>query len=228
VVEAAAAAVATEPEVVAEVAEPAVEAVAAEPEPEVEVEAAPAMEPVLVAARSSVQSDKEEQERPKEWEMRERGGAAVIDAVAVRREVTTIAPERPRAAAAAVGDPLQSTLWAAASMVASSASVKAAVTYLPPQESTARLAKPELVLPTATPLKAAMPEMAAPQVGPQIVPQAPPQGAPTTAPNSDPNLPPGLMAAVRRQPDSMTWFVFGGTAAFLGVIWVAIWLVAGK
>ena len=36
-------------------------------------------------------------------------------------------------------------------------------------------------------------------------------------------------ASVRHVPDNtMHWFVLGGTAAFLGVIWMAIWLAAGK
>jgi hypothetical protein len=36
------------------------------------------------------------------------------------------------------------------------------------------------------------------------------------------------MTNLRRVPDSLQWFVFGGTAAFLGVVWAAIWFAAGK
>jgi hypothetical protein len=36
------------------------------------------------------------------------------------------------------------------------------------------------------------------------------------------------MTTLRRVPDSLQWAVFGGTAAFLGVIWAAIWLATGK
>jgi hypothetical protein len=36
------------------------------------------------------------------------------------------------------------------------------------------------------------------------------------------------MIELRHAPDPVQWAVFGGTAAFLGVIWVAIWFAAGK
>jgi hypothetical protein len=36
------------------------------------------------------------------------------------------------------------------------------------------------------------------------------------------------MTELRNVPDSVQWAVFGGTAAFLGVIWVAIWFAVGK
>jgi hypothetical protein len=36
------------------------------------------------------------------------------------------------------------------------------------------------------------------------------------------------MTNLRRVPDALQWAVFGGTAAFLGVIWVAIWFATGK
>jgi hypothetical protein len=39
---------------------------------------------------------------------------------------------------------------------------------------------------------------------------------------------PPLMTRLRRAPDHLQWAVFGGAAAFLGVIWVAIWLAVGK
>ena len=39
---------------------------------------------------------------------------------------------------------------------------------------------------------------------------------------------PAFMIELRHAPDPVQWAVFGGTAAFLGVIWVAIWFAAGK
>jgi hypothetical protein len=36
------------------------------------------------------------------------------------------------------------------------------------------------------------------------------------------------MTQLRNAPTSMQWAFFGGTAAFLGVIWVAIWVAVGK
>jgi hypothetical protein len=39
---------------------------------------------------------------------------------------------------------------------------------------------------------------------------------------------PAFMVELRNAPDSAQWAIFGGTAAFLGVIWAAIWLAVGK
>ena len=39
---------------------------------------------------------------------------------------------------------------------------------------------------------------------------------------------PAFMVNLRKAPDHLQWAVFGGTAAFLGVIWVAIWFAVGK
>jgi hypothetical protein len=36
------------------------------------------------------------------------------------------------------------------------------------------------------------------------------------------------MTELQNAPDTVQWAVFGGTAAFLGVIWAAIWLAVGK
>jgi len=38
----------------------------------------------------------------------------------------------------------------------------------------------------------------------------------------------GFLAAAKAKSESLQWAVLGGTAAFLGIIWVTIWLVAGK
>ncbi len=36
------------------------------------------------------------------------------------------------------------------------------------------------------------------------------------------------MVNFRKAPDSVQWAFFGGTAAFLGIVWVAIWFAVGK
>jgi hypothetical protein len=36
------------------------------------------------------------------------------------------------------------------------------------------------------------------------------------------------MVELGNVPNTWQWAVFGGTAAFLGIIWVAIWLTVGK
>jgi hypothetical protein len=101
---------------------------------------------------------------------------------------------------------MQNTLWAAAAMVAASAAPTSPASFLPPSESTAHLARPELPVVT----------LVAPSVAPPI---------PAT-PAADPNAVPLVAAAVQQAPDSIQWFVFGGTFAFLAVILVAIWLMA--
>ena len=90
-------------------------------------------------------------------------------------------------------------------MVAASASAAAPAAFLAPSPVVQPLARPEPATPVATAFTAPMPALA-------------PQ----------PDFIAAVKADVRNPPDAMQWFVFGGTAAFLGVIWVAIWLVAGK
>jgi hypothetical protein len=75
------------------------------------------------------------------------------------------------------------------------------------------VAAPAPVAPLALPL-AALPPSPAP------VPLAP---APVVKSSF-----PALMTDLHHAPDSVQWAIFGGTAAFLGVIWVAIWLAVGK
>jgi hypothetical protein len=94
--------------------------------------------------------------------------------------------------------------------------------FLPPSPGTAVLAQPELppaATATATATVAAtMTASTAAAVAPELQPEAEPVA----------EMHPGFMGSVQRAPDNMHWFVFGGTAAFLCVIWMAIWLVAGK
>jgi hypothetical protein len=39
---------------------------------------------------------------------------------------------------------------------------------------------------------------------------------------------PAFMTTLRNAPGATQWAVFGGTAAFLGVIWAVIWFAVGK
>ena len=108
--------------------------------------------------------------------------------------------EDAAATAVAPPDPLHKNLWAAAEMVAEAVSPHAA-----PSVS---------VAPAPLPLVAAAPPAPAPAPAP--IPQAVPEAMPP------------FMTRLRRAPDHLQWAVFGGAAAFLGVIWVAIWLAVGK
>jgi serine/threonine-protein kinase len=85
-------------------------------------------------------------------------------------------------------------LWAAAVMVAEAASVHA----VPPSP----------VAPTPLPLATPPPEPAPP--------------APAIAPEDTEPIP-VFLTNLRRVPASLQWVVFGGTAAFLGIILAAIW-----
>jgi hypothetical protein len=67
--------------------------------------------------------------------------------------------------------------------------------------------------PTPLPLAALPPD---PLLVPQRAPVPEAQGIPV------------FMTNLRRTPDSLQWYVFGGTAAFLGVVWATIWFAAGK
>ena len=111
-------------------------------------------------------------------------------------------PETPVCADAPVADvPPDTThdaLWAAAEMVAKAASANLAP-FVP-------------VAPAPLPLAALPPEpVPVPQPEPVVVEPVP-----------------AFMTTLRNAPNSLQWAVFGGTAAFLGVIWVAIWFAVGK
>ena len=66
-------------------------------------------------------------------------------------------------------------------------------------------------------------------MGPAPLPLAPlpPTQPVPLAPASEPKFP-AFMVELRSAPDTVQWAVFGGTAAFLGVIWAAIWFAVGK
>ena len=142
--------------------------------------------------------------------------AAAVGSVAIAQtedRPLAVAPRNGAASPSAPPDALHNTLWAAAAMVAASASSPAPAAFLPALEGTALLAKPQVVAPP----------IVAP---PSIAPTAAPPSAPTPMPDS--GAVPAFMASVSQAADSMQWAVFGGTAAFLGVIWMAIWLATGK
>ena len=46
-------------------------------------------------------------------------------------------------------------------------------------------------------------------------------------PGLSPYAMPAFIARARRGSESVQWAIFGGTAGFLGVVWVAIWLSTG-
>jgi hypothetical protein len=127
-------------------------------------------------------------------------GPVIAEAVAVPEAVTVPAPGTAPEAAPAVPpqDALHDTLWAAAAMVAEAAS--------------SRAAPPAPAAPPPLPLAAALPHDPVSVPQPALVAEAIP----------------AFITNLRRGPDSVQWAVFGGTAAFLGVIWVVIWLAAGK
>ena len=107
-------------------------------------------------------------------------------------------PPEPAVAVEVPPDTTHDALWAAAEMVAKAASTSTAP-FVP-------------VAPAPLPL-AAIPPVPAPVPEPEPVVVEP--------------MPP-FMTTLRNAPNSLQWAVFGGTAAFLGVIWVAIWFAVGK
>jgi hypothetical protein len=129
--------------------------------------------------------------------------APEVEAAVVVDDVIVPAPEtvtvpEPTVAAEVPPDTTHDALWAAAEMVAKAASTSTAP-FVP-------------VAPVPLPL-AAIPPAPAPAPEPEPVAVEP--------------MPP-FMTTLRNAPNSLQWAVFGGTAAFLGVIWVAIWFAVGK
>jgi hypothetical protein len=70
------------------------------------------------------------------------------------------------------------------------------------------------------------PPVAAP--APLPIAELPPEPVPEPPAVPEVEPAPKFMTNLRNAPDSLQWAVFGGTAAFLGVIWVAIWFAVGK
>jgi hypothetical protein len=61
-----------------------------------------------------------------------------------------------------------------------------------------------------------------------LPPSPDPVPAPPPTPEPAPVAIPAFMTNLRHAPDSLQWAFFGGTAAFLGIVWAAIWFAAGK
>ncbi len=79
--------------------------------------------------------------------------------------------------------------------------------------------------------KAASTNAAPPRLPPPVsLPLASPLAEPVAAapPASEAEPIPVFLTNLRQIPGPVQWFVFGGTAAFLGVIWVAIWFAGAK
>ena len=161
-------------------------------------------------------------------------------------------PAPPVAAAAAVNGRLQATLWEAASIVAQAAVVRPPAVEPEPAPVPVRLAAETkrapaapLIPPVAGTNGTPQPPFAAPAIptsqtswvavgtAPAPAPASgPAQAAAPVAAAAPPHNPghtiPALIAAARGGFDRSHLLIFGGTAAFLGVIWAAIWLAAGK
>jgi hypothetical protein len=124
--------------------------------------------------------------------------AVAATETAIPEAVATPEPACDAVASEPAPDATHDALWAAAEMVAKAASANTAPFIA--------------VAPAPLPLAAAPPApIPAPQPEPVVVPPVPP-----------------FMTTLRNAPNSLQWAVFGGTAAFLGVIWVAIWFAVGK
>jgi hypothetical protein len=101
-----------------------------------------------------------------------------------------------QAAQASADAALRANLWAAAEIVAQAAAPTTAMQLEP--------AAAVPLLPPA-PVAAAAPVEALPEAHPAA---------------------PALIAAVRPRLDPMNWILFGSSAAFLGVVWLAIYFAA--
>jgi hypothetical protein len=105
---------------------------------------------------------------------------------------------------------MQATLWEAAKVVAQAAAIPA-----PSTDPGLTLVPVQLAA-----LKALPTPPAAVKPAPVVV--LPPQDQTTNY-----NIP-AFIAAARNGRDAAKWVIFGSTAAFLGVIWAAIWFTVGK
>jgi nicotinate-nucleotide--dimethylbenzimidazole phosphoribosyltransferase len=143
-----------------------------------------------------------------------------------------IAPVLPQPEPASVLLPataVQTSLWDAAGMVARAAATpdlaySDAAPVFAQRSPGAFETAPVSSSPAVVPIVAPVPGPVAP---PPVVPVIQPGSvAPVATPS--PYDAAGFLAAARAKSDSIQWAVLGGTAAFLGVVWVTIWLVTGK
>jgi hypothetical protein len=119
---------------------------------------------------------------------------------------------------------LQADLWQAAKIVAEAATASAAVFEPPPAPMPIQMAAaPNVRHPAPQPLMtnvATAPADLMPAVHPL------PVASPSTQVESN-NIAP-LVVAPKGGMDRLKWVIFGSAAAFLGVIWAAIWFAAAK
>ena len=139
----------------------------------------------------------------------------------VAEPVIAQAPPEPLAAAADLAPVVEpepvllpetavhASLWTAAEVVSLAAQSDLAPVFAESPPVPVEAAHPTPAVPDAAPVAAVLSQTAAPE-------PLSPYGVP------------GFLAATKVRSESMQWAVFGGTAGFLGVIWVAIWLMTGK
>jgi serine/threonine-protein kinase len=220
-------AVAVEPEPVVQ-AEPMIAAQCIALEPATEPLPAPEPEPVVAAQAPMVE--------PSAAQPAVAAQAAEPAPVREPEPVAVTAEPAPaKAAAASANGKLQANLWEAAAIVARAAVVEEPTPEPPPTSVPVRLANAPA--PVATPMPApaaAVATMTAPAPAAAPVPAPVPvvsAPAPAVAPvqeNTNPNMPGGFIAAARGGFERAHWIIFGGTAAFLGVIWAAIWFAGSR
>ncbi|HTP34315.1 MAG TPA: protein kinase [Candidatus Acidoferrales bacterium] len=211
--------------------EPAAAVLAAEAEP-------PVLEPVVAAAVAAAPV-----EEP----------APAQDLVAPPAPVETGEPAPVMAAAATANGKLQGALWQAAAIVAQAAVVQPPALEPESEPVPVRLASEVRRTPALSPApapqtpsawapvaaqsaSAPVPVGAAAAVAvaladlpaPAPAPIPNPAAAPAPVPESANQNIPALIAAARGGFDRAHWIIFGSTAAFLTIIWLAIWLAAGK
>jgi len=139
----------------------------------------------------------------------------------VAEPVIAQAPPEPLAAAADLAPVVEpepvllpetavhASLWTAAEVVSLAAQSDLAPVFAESPPVPVEAAHPTPAVPDAAPVAAVLSQTAAPDA-------LSPYGVP------------GFLAAAKARSESMQWAVFGGTAGFLGVIWVAIWLMTSK
>jgi uncharacterized membrane protein len=111
---------------------------------------------------------------------------------------------------------LQANLWEAATIVASAATGPAAV---------AEPVSAPIPVPIAVATPVAQPSVPVP---PMESAKPAPVGRPLPQDDATSYNIPAFIAAARGGISRAHWFIFGGTAVFLGGIWAVIWFAAGK
>jgi hypothetical protein len=152
----------------------------------------------------------------------------VAAAVATAGPVTAAAPAHSNGHTNGHGNHhvnLQANLWEAAKIVAEAATAPAAVIEPAPAPIPIQLAAAPAVQTIAQPM---MVNGSAARAG--LVPAVPPLpvAKPQVADESTNYNIPAFIASSRKGMDGAKWVIFGSTAAFLGIVWAAIWFTVGK